>query len=301
MQTESRVSGRQLLRSFIIALVSGFAFACVALTVFSFIPGLDYTAFAGSHPRVLLVWGLSCFLGGVASGGVMESALRKRRWRFLYLAASSPGMFLWCWAVVCLLAGEEPRAPGLAQVLVGCLSAFAGAALGYTLVQRRRASYREKGETTGGHGRFAAAFALGVVVTCLTFVICLICVVSLMVGISPGTEEEDFILNVGIILQFALPSLAGGFASGWMLQPGLEKRRWRFLYLCAASPATAVWFIAILSMLLGVEPSTFGLGIEAPGVVGLTCISAVVGSLFSYRVRSRSRTRRSRTPSEPEE
>lgn len=137
MQLESRGSFRQLVSSFVIALVTGFAFACIALTFLSFIPGLDYTAFDGSHPRVLLVWGVSCFAGGVVSGGKMESVLRKRRWRFLYLAASSPAMFLWCWAVVCFVVGVEPQAPGLAQVLAGCLSAFAGAAFGYTLVHRR--------------------------------------------------------------------------------------------------------------------------------------------------------------------
>lgn len=139
---ETQVSGL-----FVLAFIAGLV---ATLDVFFICFGLHSNlidAFFDWDFLVPLVFGVQFsvpfFVGGFVSGWIMYLKVRRSSWGFLYLAAASPAMPVFCIAVLAALLAVEPSVLGLGTeafgiVLLMCISALAGSLLGHWIGYRSR-------------------------------------------------------------------------------------------------------------------------------------------------------------------
>jgi hypothetical protein len=128
------------------ALLAGSISGTVGFLAAAFLASLFFRFGVPGVGGVLFMGGPTCFLGGMVSGRILEPDARQRRWKFLYLAAATPGIFLWAGTVVALLIGPEIPSRDLVVIVALSLFSLAGSVTGYT-VGRRRNSFRETGRT----------------------------------------------------------------------------------------------------------------------------------------------------------
>jgi len=108
---------------------------------------------------------------------------------------------------------------------------------------------------------------------------------ALCFGYPVWLRGANLISAVGVA--FAFTSFAGGFFSGWILEPGLREHSWRLMWLAAGSPALPVWICALIAVFCVEDFPAL-----AMVAVGLFCVSAVAGALAGCHVGHRYRIRR---------
>jgi len=131
-----RRNGASLVAHFIVALTGGLA-APVALLM----AALYSVGTSASPARIWLFMALASSGGGIVSGCIMQPAVSTRRWRFLYLAATSPAF-----AALAVYDTDVPDSFGYFTVLI--LIFWAGALAGYAVRHfwhRKRARSPESG------------------------------------------------------------------------------------------------------------------------------------------------------------
>jgi len=95
-----------------------------------------------SKPELLLpvTCAIGFFFGGMVSGSIMEPVIRRTRWRFFYLAGSTPGTLVWAVAVGCLLTGARIENVSLWWVVGAWVPSMAGSLAGASLAYSHEVS-----------------------------------------------------------------------------------------------------------------------------------------------------------------
>jgi hypothetical protein len=269
-----RYSTGWLVLRFFFALIVGYG-TVVALGFGSF-PLIHDSLFSGPVANLSLA-ALASLCGGILSGWILGPALRRRRWRFLYLAAACPALPVWLlwvaehfrlvpapirksWTELAVMDLEIP------DLFVLCFVALAGAVGGYRLRNLRKTVPRLLAHIfVGLTAGFTASLAL--------FAAFVYLVILLYWGRTNAYGGPPSVLFL-----FYLPPFVGGIPCGFILQPVVSGRRYRFLYLAAVSPVFPLW--AAFEWLV----RDWGPG----GFIGLFSILALifwVGTLVGYGVR----------------
>jgi len=102
------------------------------------------------YPNLFIIAGVSWFVGGFFSGWIVEFEVRRRRWRFLWLAVASPAMPLWLLAVWRVAIRGYISDIDKILVPVMFLAALLGSGVGYWVGYRRRMSWKRR--WTGASG-----------------------------------------------------------------------------------------------------------------------------------------------------
>jgi len=213
---------------------------------------------------------LSGFAGGMMSGFTLAPVLDRFRWRFLWLAASSPALPIWVVTVVVLVWGVHVRADILAAVSFACAGALAGAPAGeygWHCWARPEAL-----PSVVFWKRYMHAMLIGagtsLAVSCL-----FLFPLAVLTSGGRGIGRLGIVLIIGM---FLISPSVGGLVSGCSLCGALDDRHWRPAYLAFASPA--VPFIVY-----------YGSGEELPGTRTLQLLAlsvfvalAVLGSFAGY-------------------
>jgi hypothetical protein len=236
----------------------------------------------------LLPAALTSLCAGILSGWMMGPPLRQRRWRFLYLAAASPALPIWLtwvaeffdllpaslredWYNFVIVGLDIP------ELLVFCLSAFTGAAAGFRLRYLRRTGPRLL-------AHIFVALTAGFAVSLCLFVAYSSAV--LVIYYWPRTFANPPGIRL-FQLVFYLPPFCGGIPCGFILQPAVSGRRWRFLYLAATSLVFPVWAV------VGVVQDLLPWGLV--GTLATSTLLSWLGTLVGYAFRHGWHTKRMRS------
>jgi hypothetical protein len=238
--------------------------------VASIVVGSDYGARISTGGMTwICIW---CLLGGFAAGWALRRDLLAHGWRLLWLAAVSPALPIWIFAVGALLMGVEMEENTLRWISLACAVSTAGSLGGYYFGGDWK--YRLAGDP---RFRSVAKSALAFFAGILAFFLCCIFILSF---IEP-LDRLGGTFVVGLFMLWGLPPFLGGFASGALMVWVPLRDRWRYLRLAVTSPAFPLLFLGSVSIY------GFPMGLSPVNQIALICggclVLPVLGSIVGYR------------------